>query len=98
MSNTNKSSVKLSTELSSTSVPKTAVPDPGPDWKTAKLEWGVAWEFHCYGLGVAFAFLSISSVAAIVLASKKKAFARRVFSMLSTHCRCYSGCPVRCAC
>lgn len=79
MSNRNESSAKLSSELSSTSVPKTAVPEPGPDWKTAKLEWGVAWEFHCYGLGVAFAFLAINSVAAMVLANKKKAFARRVF-------------------
>lgn len=79
MSNTNESSAKLSRELSSTSVPKTAVPEPGPDWKTAKLEWGVAWEFHWYGLPVAFAFLAINSVAAIVLANKKKAFARTVF-------------------
>lgn len=79
MSNTNESSAKLSRELSSTSVPKTAVPEPGPDWKTAKLEWGVAWEFHWYGLAVAFAFLAINSVAAIVLANKKKAFARTVF-------------------
>lgn len=79
MSNTNESSAKLSRELSSTSVPKTAVPETGPDWKTAKLEWGVAWEFHWYGLPVAFAFLAINSVAAIVLANKKKAFARTVF-------------------
>lgn len=54
-------------------------PEPGPDWKTAKLEWGVAWEFHCYGLGIAFAFLAINSVAAIALANKRKAFARRIF-------------------
>ena len=67
-----------SAQLSNSSVCRTVVPEPGPDWKTAKQEWGMAWELHCYGLGAAFALLAINSLVAMILADKKKAFSRRL--------------------
>ena len=33
------------------------IAEPLPEWSKAIKEWGVAWEFHQYGLGVVYALL-----------------------------------------
>ena len=55
--------------------------EPVPDWKKAKGVWGVAWEFHWIGLGLAFSTLAITSVVALVRSNKKKRFGRTTFVM-----------------
>ncbi|KAK3739800.1 hypothetical protein QZH41_000702 [Actinostola sp. cb2023] len=52
-------------------------PEPGPDWPVARLQWGAAWELHWIGLGIAFALIAVHSLAALLMADKSKAFARR---------------------
>ncbi|XP_055509273.1 proline-rich transmembrane protein 4 [Leucoraja erinacea] len=37
------------------------------DWDTALAEWGLAWDLHVYGLGLAFGFAGIMSALGILL-------------------------------
>lgn len=56
----------------------TAAPEPGPDWPVAKRQWGLTWELHWLGLGLAFAFLACRSLWAIVRSPDVNSrFARR---------------------
>lgn len=51
--------------------------EPVPDWKEARELWGIAWEFHWIGFGLAFSALAITSSIALVRANKKKRFGRK---------------------
>lgn len=56
-----------------------AIAEPVPNWEDAKPLWGVAWEIHWIGLGVAFGFLSVASVVALVRANRRKRFGRKPY-------------------
>lgn len=53
--------------------------EPVPDWKEARELWGIAWEFHWIGFGLAFSALAITSSIALVRANKKKRFGRKPY-------------------
>lgn len=53
--------------------------EPVPDWKEARELWGIAWEFHWIGFGLAFSALAITSSIALVRANKKKRFGRKAY-------------------
>lgn len=53
--------------------------EPVPDWKEARELWGIAWEFHWIGFGLAFSALVITSSIALVRANKKKRFGRKPY-------------------
>ena len=55
----------------------TPVPEPGPDWPVAKLQWGLAWKLHWIGLGLAYAFLACRSLWALILSPNTTGFARK---------------------
>ena len=44
----------------------TPAPEPGPDWPEAKRQWGLLWELHWKGLGLAYALLACRSLWAII--------------------------------
>lgn len=43
-----------------------AAPEPGPFWITARQQWGWVWKVHWIGLGLAFAFLALKSLWALI--------------------------------
>lgn len=53
--------------------------EPVPNWEEARELWGIAWEFHWIGFGVAFSVLAITSSIALVQAHKKRGFGRKPF-------------------
>lgn len=53
------------------------IPEPTPDWKSAKDEWKWAWHLHCYGFTLLFMMLSFHTALSLV------ALRRRIKS----HCR-----------
>lgn len=55
------------------------IAEPVPDWVEAKQVWGVAWEIHWIGLGVAFSVLALSSVIALLRSNKKRRFGGKPF-------------------
>ncbi|XP_068721891.1 proline-rich transmembrane protein 3-like [Montipora capricornis] len=55
------------------------VGEPVPNFEEAKPLWGVAWEIHWIGLGVAFGLLSVISAIALLRAHKKKRFGRKPY-------------------
>ena len=58
--------------------------EPVPNWEEARELWGIAWEFHWIGFGVAFSVLAITSLIALVQAHKKRGFGRKPF-VLAIH-------------
>ena len=55
----------------------TPAPEPGPDWPIAKRQWGLAWELHWIGLGLAYALLACRSLWAIIRSPDVNSFARK---------------------
>ena len=56
----------------------TVAPEPGPEWRVARLQWGLSWPLHWIGLGLAFAFLACRSLLAIIRSPDVNSrFARR---------------------
>ena len=53
--------------------------EPVPDWEEARELWGIAWELHWIGFGLAFCVLAITSSIALVQANKKRRFGRKPF-------------------
>lgn len=51
---------------SPTSEPKNPQGEPVPDWESALQHWGLAWDVHQYGIGIAFGLLAC--VSAVFLA------------------------------
>ena len=56
----------------------TVAPEPGPEWRVARHQWGLSWPLHWIGLGLAFAFLACRSLLAILRSPDVNSrFARR---------------------
>ena len=56
----------------------TAAPEPGPEWRVARHQWGLSWPLHWVGLGLAFAFLASRSLWAVIRSPDVNSrFARR---------------------
>lgn len=56
----------------------TVAPEPGPEWRVARHQWGLSWPIHWIGLGLAFAFLACRSVVAVIRSPDVNSrFARR---------------------
>lgn len=56
----------------------TSAPEPGPEWPVARRQWGLTWELHWIGFGMAFAFLACRSLWAIIRSPDVNSrFARR---------------------
>lgn len=53
--------------------------EPVPDWEKAKPLWGIAWEVHWIGLGVAFGLLAVIFLVALIQAKKKARFGRKPY-------------------
>lgn len=53
--------------------------EPVPDWEKAKPLWGIAWEIHWIGLGIAFGLLAVISLVALIRAKKKARFGRKPY-------------------
>lgn len=60
---------------------KNTIPEaePVPNWDEARKLWGIAWEIHWIGFGVAFSILALLSFSALLQAKKKKGFGRKPF-------------------
>ena len=58
---------------------KDPLSEPVPDWKEARELWGIAWELHWIGFGLAFCVLAITSSIALVQANKRRGFGRKPF-------------------
>ena len=46
--------------------------EPQPDWIEAKKIWGPCWEIHVYGIGLAFAILTVYSFTSVIRLWRKK--------------------------
>ena len=56
----------------------TVAPEPGPEWRIARRQWGLSWQLHWIGLGLAFAFLACRSLWALIRSPDVNSrFARR---------------------
>jgi len=56
----------------------TVAPEPGPEWQVARHQWGLSWQLHWIGLGLAFAFLACRSLWAVIRSPDVNSrFARR---------------------
>ncbi|KAL9976225.1 hypothetical protein ACROYT_G013497 [Oculina patagonica] len=64
----------LTTSKSPTQGNTDPLAEPVPDWDEARELWGIAWEIHWIGFGLAFSVLAIASLIALVQANKKRRF------------------------
>lgn len=69
----------LTTSKSPTQGNTDPLAEPVPDWDEARELWGIAWELHWIGFGLAFSVLAIASLIALVQANKKRGFGRKPF-------------------
>ena len=53
--------------------------EPTPDWRKGRKHWGIAWELHWIGFGLAFSILAVFSLFSLIQARKKRGFGRKPF-------------------
>lgn len=53
--------------------------EPTPDWRQGRKSWGIAWELHWIGFGLAFSILAFLSLISLIQARKKRGFGRKPF-------------------